>query len=212
MRSFFLHHGSDTKGFKKAFFFTRIKHHLFPLMAPNTPSTDSSMHPISMTYIITTETLETSCKDTKNRDIHWIIIILHPKKAVWSKTIIHQRYSLTPNIILSSHGHFMDSTATKEVRGQGWLQHFTPEDNSLSCSRTRQLCGRLPNIRAWTLPETDRYIKRCTAFSKYWWRTQSTLTSACPPLYLPETLSLLKMGFKGDQEWLNSVFILVLWC
>lgn len=41
------------------FFFTRIKHHLFPLQAPNTPSTESSRQPTSMAYIIATGILGT---------------------------------------------------------------------------------------------------------------------------------------------------------
>lgn len=40
--------------------FTKIRHHLFPLQAPKIPSTESSRHPISITYMITTEAMDTS--------------------------------------------------------------------------------------------------------------------------------------------------------
>lgn len=39
---------------------TRIKHHLFPLQAPKMPSTESSRHPISITYMTTTDATDTS--------------------------------------------------------------------------------------------------------------------------------------------------------
>lgn len=49
--------------------FTRIKHHLFPLQAPKMPSTESSRHPISIMYMITTEATDTSWGEKENKTL-----------------------------------------------------------------------------------------------------------------------------------------------